>query len=71
MSKLIPRVFLIEQDVNEHVYFIQRLNLHGSFRWYIVLKINDPLPWTDKWRDGFDSPEDALEAWQKHYESTP
>lgn len=73
MSKLVPRVFIIEQKTNEHTYFVQRVNLAGKFRWYLTLSINgmppDFLP-GGKDRKGFKSPEDALAAWQKNYEPT-
>ena len=68
MSQLIPRVFLIEQEVNDYTYYVQLFNFTGVPRWYITLGIQDPCYWTDRWKEGFETPEEALEAWQQHYE---
>ncbi len=64
---LVPRVFLIDQDLFKNLtYRIKYLNHGKGFRWYITLGNSIPdEPYIHP--EGFDTPEEALEAWKKHY----
>lgn len=65
---LMPRLFLIDQTQSPHTYYVQLLNITGSWEWWIVLRPNDPrsiLPVFDR---GFETPERALDAWTEYFQ---
>jgi len=73
--ELIPTEYKIKHDFNEYVYYIVlKISTIGNKKWFITMyDRNTHLNHIDKtWSDwvvdwyGFDTPEEALEAFEKY-----
>lgn len=65
-AKLAPRLFLIEQTQNGYPYWIRLLDIYDKPMWYILLNANDVQAYLPELKDGYETAELALEAWQKY-----
>lgn len=70
---LTPCCFRINHKVNEHDYYIEKRVVLSGTKWLIRYgTASNPIFVAGKgklqnWHEGFDTPEDALDAWKSWY----
>lgn len=73
--KLIPTDYKIEHDFNEHTYYIvRRMSGECNLRWFVTMYdrntylMESHMGWSNWSLEGYgyDTPEKALEAWERY-----
>jgi hypothetical protein len=66
-ASLSPVAYRINQQQSPHAYWIQRmiLGVEGP-QWFILLRLGDPAAFLASLKEGYATPEDALQAWREY-----
>lgn len=73
--ELIPTDYRIEQDLNEHTYYVvRRCTNKFGYKWFVtmydrvVFLSEKHMEWSDWPCDayGYDTPEEAFEGWKRY-----